>query len=77
MAKTNFEEKLRNLETIVSRMDGGKLTLDEMIAAFEEGQKLVASCQEELQAIKLKIDKVTASRGREPVEVLGNGDIKL
>ena len=55
MAKTNFEEKLRNLETIVSRMDGGKLTLDEMIAAFEEGQKLVASCQEELQAIKLKI----------------------
>lgn len=39
-----FEDKLKTLEEIVQKMGSGEMKLDEMIKAYEEGQKLVADC---------------------------------
>ena len=71
----NFEEKLKTLEDKVAGMESGKLSLDEMIKTFEEGRKLVDDCTRELDAIRLKVEKVTAS-GVENVAVTGD-DIKI
>ena len=75
-----FEENLKTLEDLVRRMQSGEMPLDDMIMAFEKGRELVAKCQAELEAIRLKIDKVTAS-GVAPVEVVetpaGEPDVKL
>lgn len=56
-----FEDKLKTLEEIVQKMGSGEMKLDEMIKAYEEGQKLVTDCSKELEAIRLRIEKVTKS----------------
>ena len=67
-----FEDNLKSLEQIVRRMESGEMKLDEMIAAFEEGRALVKKCQDDLESIRLKIEKVTAAGGVEPVPVVKN-----
>ena len=75
-----FEDNLSKLEALVARMESGEMKLDEMIAAFEEGRRLKDACQKDLEAIRLRIDAVTAE-GPKPVEIVTNAngepDIKL
>jgi exodeoxyribonuclease VII small subunit len=49
-------------------MEGGKLSLDDMMKNFEEGKKLVASCTRELESIRGRIEKVV-SGSQEPPQV--------
>ena len=65
----NFEDNLRKLETLVARMESGEMKLDEMIKAFEDGRKLVAECQQDLESIRQRIEKVTAAGTVEKLEV--------
>ena len=67
-----FEDNLNKLEGLVDKMESGEMKLDEMIAAFEEGRKLVEKCRADLEAIRLKIEKVTQSGAVEPVPVVTN-----
>jgi len=67
-AEVKFEDSLKKLEALVARMESGEMGLDEMIAAFEDGRKLVAQCQKSLEAIRLRIEKVTKSGAVEPME---------
>lgn len=62
-----FEENLKTLETLVAKMESGQLNLDEMIQAFEQGRALVKTCQDDLESIRLKIEKVTKSGAVEPL----------
>ena len=64
-----FEENLEKLETLVGKMESGEMKLDEMIAAFEEGRKLVAECQQNLESIRMRIEKVTAGGAVEKLEL--------
>ena len=54
--KPNFEESLQRLEKIVSDMESGALGLEEMIARFEEGQKLIGFCTAKLDEVERKIE---------------------
>lgn len=54
-----FEDNLKKLEGLVAKMESGEMNLDEMIKSFEEGRKLVADCQKDLESIRLRIEKVT------------------
>jgi exodeoxyribonuclease VII small subunit len=51
-----FEESLARLETIVKEMESGKLTLDQMMAHFEEGSVLVKQCGDKLNEVEKKIE---------------------
>lgn len=64
-----FEDNLRKLETLVAQMESGEMKLDEMIKAFEDGRKLVAECQQDLESIRQRIEKVTAAGTVEKLEV--------
>lgn len=68
-----FEENLKSLEELVRKMESGALSLDEMIASFENGRKLVETCQKDLESIRLRIEKVT-SDGPKPVEIITNAN---
>ena len=59
--KTTFEQSLARLERIVSEMEGGELSLGDMLKKFEEGRKLVQYCTSELESIRQRIEKVTAT----------------
>lgn len=53
-----FEEALKKLEEIVNEMESGELTLEQMIARYEEGAKLARICQERLSEAELKIQQL-------------------
>lgn len=50
-----FEEALRRLESIVRRLEGGELSLEEALACFEEGVGLVRYCRKRLAVAEQKI----------------------
>jgi exodeoxyribonuclease VII small subunit len=54
--KIKFEEALENLEKIIEELENGKLSLDESLAAFEEGIKLSRICQKQLDEAERKIE---------------------
>ena len=43
-----FEQSLTDLESLVSKMEAGDLSLDESLTAFENGVKLTRDCQKML-----------------------------
>jgi exodeoxyribonuclease VII small subunit len=58
-AQISFEDALSRLEEIVKRMEGGKLTLDETAALYEEGIKLAAYCKSRLTIARNKVMMLT------------------
>ncbi len=46
---------MRELETIVARMDDGSLTLEDSLAAYKRGAELVRRCQEALEAVREQV----------------------
>ena len=69
--KMTFEQSLARLEEIAAEMESGELGLEKMVAAFEEGQKLVKLCSSKLNEVEKKIEQLVknadGSVGTEPV----------
>ena len=55
MAKTTFEQSMKNLEKIVQELESGDLPLEEAMQKFEEGIKLSRLCSEKLDETEKKI----------------------
>lgn len=51
-----FEKALERLEKIVAEMEAGDLGLEDMIARFEEGQRLIKFCGAKLNEVEKKIE---------------------
>jgi exodeoxyribonuclease VII small subunit len=62
----NFEKALERLETIVGEMEAGTLSLEKMMACFEEGTELVKFCTQKLNEVEKKIE-ILAKKGDEIV----------
>ncbi|MDO9475612.1 MAG: exodeoxyribonuclease VII small subunit [Pseudohongiella sp.] len=58
-----FEETLAQLETLVSRMEDGQMSLEDALSAFETGIKLTRDCQQALQQAELKVQMLTRADG--------------
>ena len=62
MAKTkkskeiSFEEALSDLEEITRQLEGGALSLDESIKAYEQGMELKKICQNMLEKAEQKLE---------------------
>jgi exodeoxyribonuclease VII small subunit len=50
-----FEASLDELEKLVSRMEGGELSLDESLQSFERGIALYRNCQSALDDAQLRV----------------------
>ena len=51
----SFEESLKQLESIIAKLERGDLPLEESVRLFEEGVKLSNSCKGDLEAAEGKI----------------------
>jgi len=51
-----FEQALEELEQVVERLESGGLSLEQSLAAFEEGVKLVKLCNQKLTEVEKKIE---------------------
>jgi exodeoxyribonuclease VII small subunit len=59
----SFEQSLADLETLVTKMETGDLSLDESLAAFESGVKLTRDCQTMLDEAEQKVQILTEKDG--------------
>ena len=66
--KLSFEQSMTRLEEIVSLMEKGDAPLEQAMALFEEGSKLLRECTGQLDAAEQKVALLTAGRDGEPVE---------
>ena len=72
MAKTthkpsehSFESAIERLEQIVEEMEGDRLPLEELLARYEEGTRLVKVCQERIGAAEKRIELIARSASGE------------
>ena len=56
-----FEEAIEKLDSIVSKLESGSVSLDESLALFEEGVGLIKLCNEKLDAAEQKVRILTES----------------
>ncbi len=59
--KKSFEESLKQLENIVSKLESGELALEQSLEQFEIGTKLYKECKEQLSVAEKKIALLTES----------------
>ena len=71
----SFEEGMRALDAIVSRLEQGNLPLEESLAAFESGVALLRMLHLKLEEVEQRVD--TLIRDAEGVlRVRDGGDLK-
>tara|TARA_B100001059_G_scaffold44740_1_gene37122 strand:- start:9043 stop:9267 length:225 start_codon:yes stop_codon:yes gene_type:complete len=56
--KIDFESSLKELESIVEKLEEENINLEDSVKSFEEGVNLVKKCQKQLQDAELKIKKL-------------------
>jgi exodeoxyribonuclease VII small subunit len=66
IAGMSFEQALEELERIVTRLEQGKVSLDEAIASYERGSALKRHCEARLRDAREKIEKIALDGAGEP-----------
>ena len=51
----SFEESLKQLETIIAKLEKGDLPLEESVRLFEEGIRLSNACKTDIEAAEGKV----------------------
>lgn len=58
----SFEQAIQRLEKIVADMEGAELPLEDVLAKYEEGTRLVRHCSQKLDEAEKKIELLTKKR---------------
>lgn len=66
--KLTFEESMARLEEIVNALEQNDAPLDQTVAMFEEGLKLVKSCDASLKQFESKVNEIVKENGGEQNE---------
>src|SRR5580698_8468630 len=51
----SYEAAVAELETLVTRMEGGALSLEESLSAYRRGSQLVSYCQQQLEKVEQQV----------------------
>ena len=51
----SYEAAVSELETLVARMEGGALSLEESLSAYRRGSQLVSYCQQQLEKVEHQV----------------------
>lgn len=61
----SLEGALARLEEVVESMESGDIPLDQLVARYEEGMKLLKVCEEQLRAAELRIEELSSEDASE------------
>ena len=53
--KKSFEERLQDVQEIITRIEEGKLPLEDSVKQFEEGMKTLSALDEELKDMNRRL----------------------
>ena len=59
IAAMSFEKALAELESIVEKLESGKVDLESSITIYERGEALKAHCEKQLRDAEARIEKIT------------------
>ncbi len=65
IAEMSFEAALSELESIVQKLERGKLELEPSILAYERGTQLRQHCDAKLKEAQLRVEKLTLAANGE------------
>ena len=57
----SFEAALRELESIVARLESGQVDLEESISIYERGSLLKAHCDAKLKDAQAKVERIVVA----------------
>ena len=60
----SFEAALKELESIVGKLESGQAPLAESIAIYERGEAVKARCEALLKEAEMRIEKITLRAGQ-------------
>ena len=66
--KLDFEQSMARLEEIVGLLERGDAPLEQAMALFEEGAKLMRECTKRLDQAEQKVTLLTAGADGQPEE---------
>jgi exodeoxyribonuclease VII small subunit len=74
VGRLSFEKAIEELESIVKRLEEGKVPLEESVAIYERGEALKKRCEELLRQAEARVEKITLdaggkAKGTEPLDV--------
>ena len=74
VGKLSFERAIEELESIVKRLEDGKVPLEELVAIYERGEALKRRCEDLLKQAEARVQKITLDAngnptGTEPLDV--------
>jgi len=64
--RLTFERAIEELESIVKRLEDGKVPLEESVTIYERGEALKRRCEELLRQAEARVDKITTDAGGQP-----------
>lgn len=70
----SFEAAMAELETIVRRLEGGDVSLEESVTLYERGQALRQHCEARLKAAELRVEQVSVGSDGAPTGTVPFGD---
>ena len=69
----SFEAALKELESIVGRLEQGEVDLEDSIVLYERGQALKAHCDKKLKTAEGRLEKIVqgakGAEGLEPMDI--------
>jgi exodeoxyribonuclease VII small subunit len=66
VAQMPFERAIDELESIVKRLEEGKVPLEESVAIYERGEVLKRRCEELLRLAEARVEKITLDAAGKP-----------
>jgi exodeoxyribonuclease VII small subunit len=67
VTQLSFERAIEELETIVKRLEEGKVPLEESVAIYERGELLKRRCEELLRLAEARVEKITLDAAGKPI----------
>lgn len=62
--EVKFEDKIRELEKLVSELENGEVSLDDAIEKYSKAMKLAKECSDRLTEVSDKVNKIMLENGK-------------
>lgn len=66
VGKMSFEDAMKELETVVQRLESGEVPLEDSIKLYERGAALKSHCQKKLAEAEEKVAQITTDADGNP-----------
>ncbi|MBU1260070.1 MAG: exodeoxyribonuclease VII small subunit [Planctomycetes bacterium] len=62
ISKLSFEQAIKKLTDIVSKIEDGQISLEQSLAQYEQGMELIKHCWAILQKAEKKIEEISKEK---------------